>query len=582
MKRIIFFLSLMILCAGCAKQKPWSQIQGWTIVSDSKENDLVVIDAAAGYGINQLQLSHSVIMNLRELRKDKTRDLVTSLVDHAHSAGIKEVLLWDHALYSLSYYPEEFKSAHGGLIDLDDEGFWQWFKADYREMLDLAPQADGIVLTFIETGARAENQYSEKMKTPQEKIAAVVDAVADVVCGEYGKKLYVRTFAYTAGEYDNIVGCLNHVKHQDIILMMKEAPHDFFLTHPNNPFAGKIDRPTIMEFDCSGEFNGQGIIANTWPGHVIKRWSDFVRRPNVIGYVARTDRYHDTRLVGTPNEIQLYALMRYTADTTLTAERIEDDYITERYGKECIPFLKPAFDRTFDIVTSVMYTLGTNTTNHSSLDYDPYKSSYGRHVSGKWINPPVVEVGHGVNRELHYWKDIIEHLSPARFKTADGPLAIEAPFVLDSLWVTPTEQMNEEYLGYVITEKEYAVSQAGQCLELIESAKSLLSPEDYDQLHALFERTLLTARIHKCVAAAYWGYRIYARGPEWRNPGLEELIDKSLHEILAVAAEIDSFQAQVPVGQWNWHKDADNARNFYTRITEGWEEYGGVPFPVSK
>ena len=90
--------------------------------------------------------------------------------------------------------------------------------------------------------------------------------------------------------------------------MMKETPHDFFLTHPNDPFIGKINKPTIVEFDTGNEYNGQGVIANTWPEYVTKRWTDFIKRPNVIGYVARTDRYGTTKLVGSANEILLYCL----------------------------------------------------------------------------------------------------------------------------------------------------------------------------------------------------------------------------------------------------------------------------------
>lgn len=41
-------------------------------------------------------------------------------------------------------------------------------------MMKLVPEADGLLLTFIETGARAENQHSEKLKTGAEKLAAVV------------------------------------------------------------------------------------------------------------------------------------------------------------------------------------------------------------------------------------------------------------------------------------------------------------------------------------------------------------------------------------------------------------------------
>ena len=42
--------------------------------------------------------------------------------------------------------------------------FWEWFKQDYRGMLDLIPEIDGLVLTFIETGAYAEKQYSNLLK----------------------------------------------------------------------------------------------------------------------------------------------------------------------------------------------------------------------------------------------------------------------------------------------------------------------------------------------------------------------------------------------------------------------------------
>lgn len=58
--------------------------------------------------------------------------------------------------------------------------------------------------------------------------------------------------------------------------MMKEAPHDFLLTHPNDFIAGTINQPTIIEFDAAAEFNGQGILANTWTEFILKRWSDFL------------------------------------------------------------------------------------------------------------------------------------------------------------------------------------------------------------------------------------------------------------------------------------------------------------------
>ncbi len=278
---------------------------------------------------------------------------------------------------------------------------------------------------------------------------------------------------------------------------MKETPHDFFLTHPNDKYAGTIDRPTIMEFDCGNEFNG----------------------------------------------------------------------------------LKPAFRLAYDIVTSSLYTLGTNVANHSKMDFDPYKSSYGRHVSGKWLDPPVVLVGHGINKEFNYWTDIIEHLAPARFKTTDGPLKEEAPVVVEKGWVTPEEKMYEEYLRYIVTEKKYSVKTAEKALKLVMRSKPYLKENDYNQIYNLFYRTLLTARVYEAAATAYFGYRVYARGEEYQTKWLKKSMNEALDKMLIIAHEIDNYKELVPRGQWNWRGDAATLWEYYEKITKtGWKEHGNVVF----
>ncbi|MCJ7447669.1 MAG: hypothetical protein MUO72_08250 [Bacteroidales bacterium] len=500
--------------------------------------------------------------------------LIASITSLSYGQDFQQIRGWNILSDS---YADDIET-----INLDNPAFWEWFKQDYRDMLKLVPGVDGLVLTFIETGARAENQYSEELKTGSEKLAAVVDAVAGVICDELGKKLYIRTFAYTDAEYKNTIGCIDHIKSNKIILMMKETPHDFFLTHPNDKYAGTINRPTIMEFDACNEFNGQGVIANTWPEYILKRWSDLIRRPNIIGYVARTDRYGDTRLVGTPNEILLYALKRYTEDQTVTADKIYYEFISEKYGYKAVRFLKPAFMKAFDIISSSIYTLGTNIANHSKLDYDPYKSSYGRHVSGKWIDPPVVFVRHGVNKEFHYWTDIIEHLAPARFKTPEAGLNVEAPVVIKNNWVTPVEKMDETYLKYIIAEKHFGVKSAEKAFRLAGKAEPFLNENDSHLIMNLFYRTLLTAKVYEATATAYFGYRVYARGEEYQTKWLKKTLKRALDSMLIIAGEIDSYKEKVPRGQWNWRGDATTAREYHKKITEtGWKEYGNVVFKLS-
>src|SRR5690625_5656864 len=87
---------------------------------------------------------------------------------------------------------------------------------------------------------------------------------------------------------------------------------------------------------------------NTWPEHVLDRWSDFLKRDHIIGYVARTDRYGDTRIVGRPSEINLLALKRYFEEPSLTADDLYEEFIAKNYGEEALEYLQAAFENSFD------------------------------------------------------------------------------------------------------------------------------------------------------------------------------------------------------------------------------------------
>lgn len=572
-KYIIFsFLLFFFSCSSKSiDPKPLSAtdtVKGWILLSDNVLEDSLVVEKSSEYDINHLQISHHLIHDLRHVRIPERLEKANKLIKYAHSNGIQEVVLWDRSLYGLDYYPDEFKTGPDGTIDLDNSAFWEWFKNDYREMLELVPDIQGLILTFIETGARVEDQYSEKLKTNQEKLAAVVNAIASVVIGEQGLNLYARTFSYTYEEYENIVGAIELFEYPEIRLMMKETPHDFFLTHPNDFFAGTINRPTIIEFDVAGEFNGQGVIANTWPEYILQRWSDFLKRDNIIGYAARTDRYGDTRIIGRPSEINLYALKRYFEDQNLTPDDIYNEFIAKTYNNKALPFIKNAFQNSYDIITSVLYTLGTSTANHSKLNYDPYSSHWARHSSGKWLDPPVVFVKHGVNREFHFWTDIINILAPDWAK-AGGTQLDEIPWVIENRWLTRGENMNEEYLSYIITEKEYGMYLAEASLNEIINARPYLSEKQYQELYDYFYRTLLTARLHKAVSTLYFGYRIYAKGVSYRTSNLMKLMDNALDESKEVASIIKNYDKKVPVGQWNWREDADMALQYCEWIENG-------------
>ena len=567
------------LFVSCATKDKTEKIKGWNILSNHLENAEMVIEKSKEYGINHLQLSHHIVMDLRHVKNPERAKMVNHLTNKAHEAGIQEVTVWDHALYHLDYYPNEFKTGPDSTINLDNPEFWKWIKSDYRSMLDRVPDIDGIILTFIETGAHVEDQHSEKMITEEEKLAAMVDTLASVIINERNLRLYVRTFIYTRSELESMLKCINLVENPKLRVMTKEVPHDFFLTHPVSRFVEDIKFPVIIEFDAAHEYHGQSITASMYPQKHLERWKYYQTLPNVIGYVARTDRYGNTTIIGNPAEVNLFAIDRGFGESDLSIDQMVDSFIVQRYGTAAVVNLGQAFNNMLDVTTSTMYTLGLHNNSHSRFDLDN-RSTFTRHVSGKWLDNPVTFIEHGVNKEFHYWKDIVNHLSPAWYKSDDNLLSVESPWVLDSGWVQPVELMNEEYLKYILTEKEYGVDLADESLDLVKNSKELLDdPADYDSLYHIFNRTLITARLYEAGAKAYYGYRVYSKGDEYQTGYVKQMVAEGISDLNKTIAEIENYPKPGPVGQFNWGKDALRARELVDLITKtGWDAYGGVIF----
>ncbi len=562
--------SVLMLTLACKKEKTESQleVQGWCLLSNNEAMAMKAIERAKDYHINHLELSHELVMDLRELRNPDKLSLVNKLIKAAHKNNIEEVSLWDHALYSLEYYPKEFRTGPGGTIDLDNVEFWKWFKQDYRSMLDLVPDADGIVLTFIETGARIEQQYSVKMKTAEEKYAALVDTLASVIIDEREKYFYVRTFAYNPLELQNMIQFVNMLKHDGITVMIKEVPHDFFLTHPVAEYASQINKPFMVEFDCAHEYNGQSIIASVTPQITLDRFEFFKKQKNFIGYVARIDRYGKTSIIDKPSEVNIITLNQAFEKTDITIDSILNQFISMKYGRACIPLLKNVFIESSDILSSTLYTLGLNNSNHSSLDFE-HESSYSRHVPVKWTESQLVTVKHDVYKKYHAWKDIVEHLgAPAMKKRVF--FENEAPYVLDSNWVTTEEMMDMDYLNDVLIEKENGVSLSRNALRNVIGCKSLIRDSaSYYSLYHMYYRTYLTSKLYRSTAKVYFGYRVYSRGGEFALPELRDVIISGLTELKETIERIREYEEPGPVGQYDWVKDTDKAMEYYTHVKFG-------------
>jgi len=592
---IPFFL-LIILLSSCGNPDKQSNksvnlakdyLRGWNILSDDVDLGMGAIDAIPEYGINHLQLSHYNIMDLKDVRNPQRLLTTRKFIEAAKRKGVENIYVWDHALYGLEYYPDEFKN-RDGLINLDNPDFWKWIKADYHSMLDSLPDISGIILTFVETGAHVEQQYSEILKSDAEKLASLVDSVASVIIDERNLELYIRTFVHRPQQLEYMVGCANLVKHPKVKVMSKEVPHDFFIPHPVSEFINRYEKDVIIEFDLGHEYNGQGVVASVLPELTIERWKYFARQPNVIGYVARTDREKTTQNVGRATEVNIYALKRISEDTSLTAETIVEEFIEKRYGKKAVPYLKDVFMETDEIMESMFYTLGLQINWHSGLNLEN-QNSYSGHVSGVWMDDPVIHIGHDVNKTFHYWKDAVEHLSPPRFKGEEfkdhlgnirkTSIGQYIHYTIDRGWVTPEEKMTREYLDDVVTEKRFCERKSAWALEKVKKAEKVIEPgEAYDELLHLYERTYLTAQLWEACFSAYFGFRCYTL--DQNNEEVNELIRSSLEKIEDISEEMLAYEYDVVNGQMVWIRDVSDAyKNVIRPIVRGYRYANNLSFP---
>ncbi len=563
MNKLVFSLiSLMLLFSACNYLKTKDEkitIRGWNILSDHTPTAYRTLNASPGYKVNHLQLSHDICHNLRDVKHQWNRNIVNGLTKKAHELGIQEVVVWDHALYDLEYYPDRFKVNDTTQINLDNPKFWQWFKNDYRKMLDKVPEIDGIVLTFIETGARVENQYSEVLKSPEEKLAALVDSVASLVVKERHMKLYIRSFMSNRSELSNMMNCFDLIKTPGIVVMAKETPHDFFVTHPVSSWIKDIPFPVVIEFDCAHEYNGQGVVASIFPELHMERWKYYQALPNVIGYSIRTDRYKTTSIIGTPAEINLYAIHKSTENPEIDIDQVSESFIAEKFDSVAIQHLKPLFKLAPEIILSSFYTLGLNTSRHSELNFD-YRSIYTRHVSGRWLNNPEITIEHGVNKQFHYWSDIVNHLAPAKYKYPKSANLNELYEVFQNNWLLPEELMDSTYLSYVLIEKKHGIDLAEKAMQIIKEAKvHCTSSGNFNTIYHTFNRTLMSARLRKAYAQVYYGQRIWNRGEAFQNENLRQLISDGMDEIVVVSEQISSYRRGGASGQYNWKNDAEIA-----------------------
>jgi hypothetical protein len=102
------------------------------------------------------------------------------------------------------------------------------------------------------------------------------------------KLLAVRDFSYTRSNQGAVLRAAGRVS-SDIVISLKNTPHDYYPTFPNNPGIGHVvAHPQWVEFDAWGQFFGLGIFPAIVLDDMRDRFAHCAAN-GVTGVVARTD-----------------------------------------------------------------------------------------------------------------------------------------------------------------------------------------------------------------------------------------------------------------------------------------------------
>jgi hypothetical protein len=254
-------------------------------------------------------------------------------------------------------------------------------------------------------------------------------------------------------------------------------------------------RTQIVEIDGSAEFFGKNRIPYAQPEFFVRRWRYDLSKQGVAGYNLRIDHGGYDSL-HTPNEINIYAMSRFTADPKVTSADIWKDWTGSHYGKEAAAGVERALKPSFDIVNESFYALQFWITNHSALP------------------------------KFNYAEDHLHSRTMAKWYPDDPKYQ-----KLEEQLRKPDAQLLES----ILAEKDHAIALAQSALRHLETARPNLKPVQYEDLYwrlALAERTAVIWKLH---AEAFFGYKVMAGGH--KVPGLAERVHRALDAL--------KFQAQL-------------------------------------
>lgn len=248
------------------------------------QNDLLdactQLGLTANYGVSDLRLK-KVRSNVAWL--NRLVDLLAAF-DAKLFLEIKEPSFHD---YAQEMFPALF--APDGTANLGSAGWAAFCRRKVDDLLARAPGIGGLVVNLSSPESRVSMPdlaaTAERPLNLPDWFDSMITAFREPLAAQ-GKALWVRDFSYTADVQSDVLAAINRCEGK-VGASVKATAHDYFPEFPDNPGAGAVTAPLILEFDASGEHMGWGVIPNCRVEELRRRMS-FFRDVGASGFLMRT------------------------------------------------------------------------------------------------------------------------------------------------------------------------------------------------------------------------------------------------------------------------------------------------------
>ncbi len=383
-KIITLFILFLPVCALAQVIRGTSHapVNGWVILSGDPSTVHNSIKQAAKYGVNHVQLSHGLIMNIDDLLGGTTESaaktrLINSSIKLAHQFGMK-VYVWCHEFYVPDKKEKE-------ICYSPESPIWDKRKEAYKKGIGLIPEVDGIILMYGSSPvppwkttctcewckAHGLNETPGHHADMAKRIALLTREIGGFITNVLHKELFIRTFVHEPEEINWYNHGLSDVKDVPFSLMHKSPVQDWQPYNPHNACLGEIpNRDFVVENDAAGEYLGRSVLPYCSPGYYLYRLH-YMKQKGGAGTVTRMG-IHNTVVTGSPNFMNLYAIAAFNLDNNVALDSIWEQGLRGLYGNNlstaALGTLRQVFEKTAFIRMKSHFVLGIWAYDQSS-DY---------------------------------------------------------------------------------------------------------------------------------------------------------------------------------------------------------------------